>query len=205
VKLVRPFTLALVLMAAACAHRQPPPQMPAPTAKELPPPDAIPGAFAVRQKLNARSAHGGGGFEAVLQKKPGELVLVGLTPFGSRAFLLRQTAADVQFTSYLSRELPFPPTYMLLDVHRVMDTWLAGPPPSEGERSGEVGSERVRERWRAGRLVERTFIPVDPAAKPSGNVTITYQGEGPSGLAARVSLENARFGYSLTIESFPLQ
>jgi hypothetical protein len=205
VKLVRPFTLALVLMAAACAHRQPPPQMPAPTAKELPPPDAIPGAFAVRQKLNARSAHGGGGFEAVLQKKPGELVLVGLTPFGSRAFLLRQTAADVQFTSYLSRELPFPPTYMLLDVHRVMDTWLAGPPPAEGERSGEVGSERVRERWRAGRLVERTFIPVDPAAKPPGNVTITYQGEGPSGLAARVSLENARFGYSLTIESFPLQ
>jgi hypothetical protein len=205
VKLVRPFTLALVLMAAACAHRQPPPQMPAPTAKELPPPDAIPGAFAVRQKLNARSAHGGGGFEAVLQKKPGELVLVGLTPFGSRAFLLRQTAADVQFTSYISRELPFPPTYMLLDVHRVMDTWLAGPPPAEGERSGEVGSERVRERWRAGRLVERTFTPVDPAAKPPGNVTITYQGEGPSGLAARVSLENARFGYSLTIESFPLQ
>jgi hypothetical protein len=204
----RSLLLALVLV-SACGHRQPPPSatLPAPTAKDLPPPDAIPGAFTVRQKLTAKSAHGGGGFEAVLQKKPGELLLVGMTPFGSRAFLLRQTAADVQFTSYISRELPFPPTYMLLDVHRVMDTWLAGPPPTDGERSGPVagGTERVRERWKAGKLAERTFSPTDPAAKPPGDVTITYEGQGPSGLAARVSLANARFGYSLAIESFPLQ
>jgi hypothetical protein len=182
--------------------------MPAPTAKDLPRPDAIPGAFAVRQKLSAQSAHGGGGFEAVLQKKPGEVLLVGLTPFGSRAFLLRQTDADVQFTSYIHRDLPFPPTYMLLDVHRVMDAWL-GPPPPDGEREGQVGEERVRERWRGGKLVERTFTRVGGGqgqpSQPPGDVTITYEGEGPSGVAARVKLVNARFGYSLTIESFPLR
>jgi hypothetical protein len=208
----RSLILALALV-AACAHRAPPPPMPAPTAKDLPRPDAIPGALALRQKLTAKSAHGGGGFEAVLQKKPGEVLLVGLTPFGSRAFLLRQTDAEVQFTSYIQRELPFPPTYMLLDVHRVMDAWL-GPPPPDGEREGQVGEERVRERWRGGKLAERKFTRVGAAqgdkssgqpGQPPGDVTITYEGEGPSGVAARVTLVNARFGYSLTIESFPLR
>lgn len=197
--------LVAALLTASCAHRAPPPPMPAPTAKDLPPPDAIPGAFAIRQKLTAKSAHGGGSFEAVLQKKPGEVVLVGLTPFGSRAFLLRQTAAEVQFTSYISRELPFPPSYMLLDVHRVMDAWL-GPAPADGARSGQVGDERIQERWSGGRLVQRTFTRVSNAAgQPPGDVTIAYEGAGPAGVASRVTLANARYGYSLTIESFPLR
>lgn len=208
--------VAAALLVAACAHRAPPPPMPAPTAKDLPRADAIPGAFAVRQKLTARSEHGGGGFEAVLQKKPGEVLLVGLTPFGSRAFQLRQTDADVQFTSYIQRELPFPPTYMLLDVHRVLDAWLGPAPPTDGERAGQVGDERVRERWKGGKLVQRTFTRVGDGTRvsdgksatggqPPGDVTIAYEGDGPSGLAARVTLVNARFGYSLTIESFAMR
>ena len=144
------------LLASACAHRPAPAPPPAPTAKDLPPPDAIPGTFIVRQKLSARSSRGGGSFEAVLQKKPGEVLLVGLTPYGARAFVLRQTDGDVQFTSYIPRDLPFPPTFILLDVHRVLDAWL-GPALPSGERAGDVAGERVRERWRAGRLVERTF------------------------------------------------
>ncbi len=191
----------LLALVAACAHRAPPPAaLPAPTAKDLPRPDAIPGTFTVRQKLAARSARGGGSFEAVLQKKPGEVLLVGLTPYGSRAFVLRQTDADVQFTSYIPRELPFPPTFILLDVHRVLDAWL-GPGLVSGERSGTVGAERVDERWRDGKLVERRFTRV--ASDASNDLTITYSGDGPAGLAARVTLENRRFGYTLTVESFP--
>ena len=193
--------LALAALVASCAHGPPPVAPPAPTAKDLPGPDAIPGTFAVRQKLTARSAHGGGSFEAVLQKKPGELLLVGLTPYGSRAFVLRQTARDVQFTSYIPRELPFPPTFMLLDVHRVLDAWL-GPGLVTGARSGTVGAEHVDERWRDGRLVERRFTRVAAATAPRGDVTITYSGDGPAGLAALVTLDNQRFGYTLTVESF---
>src|SRR5205823_1796822 len=85
----RSVTIRLGLLAAAgcaigCAgsQSQPPrssasapaagPLVP-PTPAEIPPADSIPGTFAVRQKLTAKSAHGGGSFEAVLQKRPGKL------------------------------------------------------------------------------------------------------------------------------------
>jgi len=200
----RLFAFVLLSLVTACAHGAPPAAaLPAPTAKDLPRPDAIPGTFTVRQKLTARSARGGGSFEAVLQKKPGEVLLVGLTPYGSRAFVLRQTDADVQFTSYIPRELPFPPTFILLDVHRVLDAWL-GPGSASGARSGIVGAQRIDEQWRDGKLVERRFTRAAVAASaPHGDVTITYSGDGPAGLAALVTLENQRFGYTLTVESFP--
>src|SRR4029078_5074811 len=89
-------SLVLLLAIAGCAHHEPPPPRgPAPpTAAELPPPAAIPGTFTLRQKLTATSPKGGGSFEAVLQKQPGTLTLVGLTPYGSRAFLLVATKGD---------------------------------------------------------------------------------------------------------------
>ena len=198
------------LLASACAHGPAPAPPPAPTARDLPRPDAIPGTFTVRQKLSARSSHGGGSFEAVLQKKPGEVLLVGLTPYGARAFVLRQTDGDVQLTSYVPRDLPFPPTFILLDVHRVLDAWL-GPALPSGERAGDVAGEHVHERWSAGRLVERTFARLPEArlaavaAEPPVDVKITDDGDGPAGLAALVTLENVRFGYALTIRSFPVR
>jgi hypothetical protein len=196
----------LALLAAGCIHHEtaPPPRnaVPPPTAAELPPPDAIPGAFAVRQKLTATSPQGGGSFEAVLQKQPGTLTLVGLTPYGSRAFLLQQTKGDVQFTKYIPRDLPFPPTFMLLDIHRVLDRWL-GPPLPAGERSGRAGDETIHERWQDGRLVERTFT--NPAAQPPGTITISYAGTDTSGIPARISLQNARLDYRIDIETVPLQ
>ena len=83
-----------LMLVAACAHQAPPAAAPAPipppTPAELPRPEAIPGEFTVRQKLVAKSGHGGGSFEAVLQKKGDTLTMIGLTPYGGRAFLLVQ-------------------------------------------------------------------------------------------------------------------
>ena len=101
-----------------------------------------PGTFTLRQKLTATSPKGGGSFEAVLQKQPGTLTLVGLTPYGSRAFLLQQTKGDVSFTKYIPRELPFAPTFLLLDIHRVLATWI-GPPLVTGRAFG-AGRRRDR-------------------------------------------------------------
>ena len=85
----------------------------------------------------------------------------------------------------------------------MLDAWL-GPGLASGTRSGTVGDERVDERWRDGKLVERRFTRLAAVASaPRGDVTITYSGDGPEGLATLVTLENQQFGYTLTVESFP--
>ena len=196
---------AAVFAIAGCIHHTAGPEragMAPPTAGELPPPDAIPGTFAVRQKLKATSPKGGGSFEAVLQKQPGTLTLVGLTPYGSRAFLLQQTKGDVQFTKYVPREMPFAPTFMLLDIHRVLDRWL-GPPLPAGERAGQAGDETIHERWQDGRLIERTFV--NPKGHPPGTITIGYAGYDASGFATHITLQNARLDYRIEIDTVPFQ
>ena len=174
--------LALAITVSACAHHAaaPPARPPVapPTAAELPPPDAIPGTFAVRQKLTASSAKGGGSFEAVLQKAPGTLTLVGLTPYGSRAFLLQQTKGGV------------------------LGTWL-GPPLPSGERSGQHGDEAIHERWQDGKLIERTFSSTK--SNPPGTITISYDGYGASGIATHITLRNARLDYRIDIDTVPFQ
>jgi len=204
----RAIVVVVLATTAGCAHHEPPPPRgPAPpTAAELPPPDSIPGTFALRQKLTATSPKGGGSFEAVLQKQPGTLTLVGLTPYGSRAFLLQQTKGDVSFTKYIPRELPFAPTFLLLDIHRALGTWL-GPPLVTGDRSGQVGDEAIHERWQDGKLIERTFTSA--RAQPPGTVTITYLSYSASGaaptIATHITLRNARLDYQVVIETVPFQ
>ena len=79
---------------------------------------------------------------------------------------------------------------------------------AEGERDGVRRAELIHERWHGGRLVERTFSRVGGAATADerpGAIAITYAGEGPSGLAAHITLRNARLGYQLGIETVALQ
>lgn len=200
------FTLLMAAtMFAACAHHPPPPAEsgpPPPTAAELPPPDRIPADLTLRQKLTASSAHGGGSFETILQKRPGVLRVLGLTPFGSRAFLLEQHADKVDFTKYIPHDLPFAPTFMLLDIHRVFDRWLDGPPPADGERSGTTATgEPITERFQGGRLRQRVFSAAP--GTPPGTITVTYDGEISPGVAADIVLANDRFGYRLQIHNLP--
>src|SRR3954470_380207 len=127
VNMAAAISLALLCAATvgACSHHAAPTPAGPPSPGILPPPDAIPGTFTVRQKIVARSTHGNGGFEAVLQKQPGRLTLLGLTPYGTRAFLLEQSATGgVKLTSYVPRQLPFSPDFILMDIHRVLDAWL---------------------------------------------------------------------------------
>ena len=141
-----------------------------------------------------------------MQKQPGTLTLVGLTPYGSRAFLLQQTKGDVSFTKYIPRELPFAPTFLLLDIHRALATWI-GPPLLTGDRSGQVGDETVHERWQDGKLIERTFTSAK--AQPPGTITITYAGynasNAASNIATHITLRNARLDYRVDIETVPFQ
>lgn len=180
-----------------------------PDAKEAYPGTLIPSAelgpdFLARQKLSGKHGDNEFRFEAVIQLRAGVLTVIGLTPFGAKAFVLTQTGSEVEFQQLMDRELPFPPQYILQDIHRV---WFwhhrlpwTDQPPSEESPQAEVEGERVRETWAEGSLVRRSFERLDGA--PAGVLRIDYIGGHRSGRpAAHVVLDNAWFGYRLEIET----
>ncbi|MFW6051022.1 MAG: DUF3261 domain-containing protein [Myxococcota bacterium] len=177
----------------------------APDPGPLLPPDALPFDFQWRQRVTASWEDGSEGFEAVLQKREGELSLVGLTPMGTPAFVLSLSPAGVTFDNRTGRELPFPPAFVVADVQRVFYPWL--PPAPEGltgAREDVVRGVRVRERYRDGELVRRAFVrPDDPERRA---VHVGY-GPTPPGADApsRVVLDNGWFGYRLVIETLDQQ
>jgi hypothetical protein len=139
----------------------------------------------------------------VLQKRAGELILVGLSPLGQPGFVLRlreQGALEVENRS--GRDLPFEPGYVLADVQRVFFPWLPEPPANfQGERQGQRADSAVFERYQEGRLVARRFERQTPAG--TERVSIEYTSPPSAGQDAplRVVLDNPLLGYSLTIET----
>jgi hypothetical protein len=161
---------------------------------------ALPDGLFLRQRIEARFGERELGFAAVLQTADGVLSLLALTPYGTRAFLLEQRGQAVSFTSYVDRPLPFPPRFILLDVQRTLFLGLPGAPLADGEHTAVRNGERISERWRGGRLLTRSFARVD--GRPRGSIRISYGG-GMRGSAPppRVELDNAWFGYRLTIHT----
>ena len=188
--------LALLLLAgcAAPAVNRPPPEYPG----VLHPPSALGADFMLRQKITAVfSEKKEITFDAVLQKVGDELTLLGLTPFGSRAFLLVQSGTDIRFTNYVDKELPFPPKYILLDIQR---TLRVEAPLPDGLHELDQDGEHVRETWKDGRLFERHVTRLD--GSPPGELVTRYDGGmTPGEPPAAMDFENGWFGYRLHIET----
>ncbi len=115
--------------------------------------------FLLQQRLTFTRGDVERTLQTALQRRGDELVLIGLTPLGTRAFVVQQQGLEVSAQSHLPGDepLPFPPRAVLIDVQRALLPVLDGPPPSDGRRSGERAGEAVSERWANGRLVERRF------------------------------------------------
>lgn len=160
--------------------------------------------FLARQRLEGKFGDREFKFDAVLQFRDGTLTVLGLTPFGTKAFVIEQTGTEVSFTSLIDREIPFPAEYMLQDIHRA---WLwhkrlpwADQPPNEATPSAEIAGERVTETWTENGLVRRTFERLD--GEPEGQIRIDYMGGHRTGRPAKhVILDNGWFGYRLEIET----
>jgi hypothetical protein len=137
----------------------------------------------------------------VLQVDAGVLSLLALTPYGTRAFLLEQSGQSIRFTPFVDRELPFPPRFILIDVHRALFSALGTPPPSaDGEHVFERDGERVTERWRGGKLLERRFERLDH--KPKGTIRVSYgAGIAPNVTPQIIELDNGWFDYRLSIRT----
>jgi hypothetical protein len=158
--------------------------------------------FLARQQLSGKFQDRDFKFEAVLQLRNGTLTVLGLTPFGTKAFVLEQTGTEVSFKPLIDREIPFPPEYMLQDIHRVWFWHVRLPwgdqPPNEQNPSVEVAGERVTETWTENGLVRRTFERLDGARE--GIIRVDYIGGHRTGRPAKqVVLDNGWFGYQLEI------
>ena len=198
---------ALLLALAGCAS--------GPPAAPQPRPDAYPGdlidsrelpdGLFLRQRIGATFDKHELSFQAVLQTDQGVLSLLALTPYGTRAFLIEQRGVEVKLTQFVDRELPFPPRFILLDVHRTLFHRLSPAALPDGLHEASRFDERVVERWHGGRLLERTFVRLDE--KPPGTIRIVYHGGMPAGFAppTRIALDNGWFGYRLWIETLQTQ
>lgn len=191
--------LALCVIACgAPAQRTPPPAPPG----VLHAPSDYAGDFAIDQRVTVAFQEEEQSFRAVVEKHGDALVMVALGPTGGRAFVLSQRGTSVSFESHLPRELPFPPEYMLLDVHRTWLVALPGAPLPDGAHTAVIDGEEVTEVWADARIQTRTFRRLDDV--PPGLLTITFEGgldprvDQPA--PSRVVLDNGWFGYRLVLD-----
>lgn len=163
------------------------------------PPAAIGEEFLWRQRVTATWDDGSESFDAVLQVHQGRLTLMGLGPMGRPGFIATLTDSGVTFENRTGRTLPFAPEHILGDVQRAYYPWLARPAPGfTGARTGRYQVLTISETYERGRLRSRSFTRSD--APDRGVLRVQYGDWGDDLSAARrVILDNAWFGYRLTI------
>lgn len=148
--MLRPHVLVLVALAplVACRPSAPPPV-----------PPVIAGAspdFVARQKVVAHAGGQRSAFDAVIEHVGDRLVVLGLTPMGTKAFAIVQNGTSIEVTPSGDRPLPAPPEAILRDIHA---GYFEGPTAirSDGWHRLQGPRGRLFERWAAGRLVERVW------------------------------------------------
>lgn len=163
-------------------------------------PAALGRDFLWQQRLTAKTGQREDTLSVAVQKKGNTLTLIGLTPFNTKAFVLRQQGDDVQFQSFVNREMPFPPRFVLVDVQRAYLALAGDATPAQfGYKSWPLDGEQVEETCANHQLTERKFRRLD--GQPPGVVRIRYQGYWPGGAPRRVVIDNGWFGYTLTVET----
>lgn len=189
--------LLILVAALGCGARQAP--MPA-TNVALPvlsPEAARP--FVLEQRLRGKYGEREVDAQVVLQWHEGVLRLVGLAPFGARAFTVEQRGGAVHVESSLGRDLPFDPRHVLRDIHRVLFRGaLTG--LSDGQHERDDGGEHIVERWAGGRIVERRF-----SAAGKESVVVSFSSAPAPVLSDHVRLANKQVGYTLEIETLSQQ
>jgi len=184
---------------ASCGPRPPPAAVPAPpVALRSLAADARP-PFVLEQRLHGRYGERDIDAHVVLQWHEGVLRLVGLAPFGARAFVVEQRGADVRVENSLGRALPFDPRHVLVDIQRVLFEGFTTAQP-DGLHELRDGDMLIRERWQGERVIERRFVP--PAGK---GVLVSFSAPPAPVVSPHVRLVNEALGYQLEIETLTQQ
>jgi len=146
--------------------------------------DALP----LRVQMRLSGAKSASGLEAVASLESGELVVIGLGPFGMRLFMIRQPDGAPRVEERASPRLGPPPLWVFDALYRIF--WIRAPGGSASP-GWEHGGERVAEGYQDGRRWRRF-------ARPGGGgegVVIEYPGEAESGGGASITIRNPWCGY----------
>jgi hypothetical protein len=191
---------ALVLLSlflAGCAPQAPAREYTGPVLHSK----ALAADFLWEQEITARYGLLAQSFKAVVQSADDELLVVGLTPFNTKAFAIEQRGHAFTFKNFVQRKLPFEAKSILIDIHR---TFFVGMTPRpDGVTTTRALGEIRRDRWEKGKLLLRTFERED---EPGKLLTIRY-GDGyiPYEPPSRVVLTNDWYGYTLEVETVSKQ
>lgn len=170
-------------------------------------PDQFSVDFLLQQNMSIRFGERELSLRTALQRRGDELTLIGLTPLGTRAFVVQQQGLEVEASSSLPEtEGPqFPPRYILFDIQRTLLPVIGGEPLSDGEHRSVLNEEEVIEQWRSGRIIERRFRRV--SGEPSGEIVIRYDDDGYEigGEPGRIELQNGWMGYEVVLETLSYQ
>lgn len=168
-------------------------------------PALIPFDFLWEQRVTAHRGESKGSFDAVVQKRGPELLVLGLTPMNTRAFSLTQRGTEYRYEQFVPFRVPFPPQSVLFDIHRAFFYELLEDFPKSGTRERSFADERIVDEFRAHTLVRRTFENVSGT---NDKLVIEYSPTGYAGAAPPeivppdiVDIENFGFGYRLRVET----
>jgi Protein of unknown function (DUF3261) len=124
---LRRFVFALALAAAACTTPLPTPPpilSPLPRLADCPgrlrPTQEIEGDWVIHEQVRVTGGAVDESYGLVVQKTGPKLVLLGLTPFGAKAFSVVQIGTQTWSESYLGPATVVPPENVLRDLHRAL-------------------------------------------------------------------------------------
>ena len=190
------FFVCLAIALSGCATKQTDDKV-----GNLLPVGALREDLVMKQSVSLRWQDREESFEAVLQKRGNELLLVGLGPMNTVGFSLTLDDRGVTFENRTGRELPFLPERILADVQRVFYPWIEEDSIcSNCRREAMRAGLEIRERIGDDFLEERRF---SVSGRPErGELVVRYEGwiDGFS-VPRRAILSNGWFGYELTIDT----
>jgi hypothetical protein len=154
--------------------------------------------FFARQKVVAIHDGRQSTFDAVLQFDGSTLVLLALTPMGTKAFAVVQTADTYTVTRFVGMRLPAPPAAVLRDIHAAYFDPPARPLTDGWHRRRTPTGVRLHEHWSSGRLTERVWgSRRDPQASRLRFVDPVAPGEIPR----RIAFDHPALGLGIEIHT----